>query len=443
MSEIIVEVVILAVLIALNGVFAMSEMAVVSARRVRLQEQANSGRAGAQTALDLAAAPDRFLSTVQIGITLIGVLAGAFGGTTLAHILGEQMGRIAWLESYSEELGLGIVVLAITYGSLVFGELVPKRIALQKPERVAALIARPMTVLSRAAFPAVRLLMFSTRVTLRGLGIAPPDDPPVTEEEIRLLIEQGVRAGVFRHEEQALVDSVFRLDVRRISLLMTPHTEIVWLDVHDPPEIIRRKIVESRHTRFPVCRDGLDRVLGVIGARTLLARCLSGEPLDLTLGLNPPHFIPEHALAYSIVESFRNSDDHLLLVIDEHGSIQGLITEHDLLEAFVGDLPSPGDPLEPEAVQRQDGSWLLDGLMDIETVKRLLGIEHLPDEDRTTYETLGGFVMNQLGKIPTPGEQFDWGGLRFEVVDMDGRRVDKVLVAYQIAPPHPPEESAH
>lgn len=450
MSTIILEVVAIAALIVLNGVFAMSELAVMSARKARLRELSNSGSHTARVALDLAESPDRFLSTVQIGITLVGVLAGAFGGATIARALGDWFNEIEPLARYSSALGLGIVVATITYLSLIVGELVPKRLALQNPERVASLVALPMHWLSRLAFPLVRFLSLSTNLLLKVLGVRQADDRPVSEEEIRIMIEEGAQAGVFRLDEQDMVESVFRLDDQHINALMTPHTEITWLEADDTPDEIRDKIATSGHSRFPVCRDGLDHVLGIVRAQHLLADCLAGRPVDLLAHATEPRFVPETATASRIVDLFRHSDDHLILVIDEHGSIQGLITEHDVLEAIVGDIPSWGESVEPEAVQRADGSWLLDGLMNIDEAKELLGIANLPDDERNNYQTLGGFIMSRLGVIPTTGACFRWGGFRFEVVDMDGRRVDKILAARDPGadgsraeacgpPPDPPE----
>lgn len=429
MSSIILETLAICFLVVLNGIFAMSELAVMAARKARLRELSNSGSHTARVALDLAESPDRFLSTVQIGITLVGVLAGAFGGATLARVLGDRLGEIEPLARYSQALGLGLVVAAITYLSLVVGELVPKRLALQNPERVASLVALPMHWLSMLAFPLVRFLSLSTNLLLGVLGIEQADDRPVSEEEIRIMIEEGTQAGVFRLDEQDMVESVFRLDDQRINALMTPHTEIVWLEVDDTPEQIRDKIASSGHSRFPVCHEGLDHVLGIVRTQHLLADCLAGRPFDLLAHISEPRFVPETVTASRIVDLFRRSDDHLILVIDEHGSIQGLITEHDVLEAIVGDIPSWGETVEPAAVRRPDGSWLLDGLMNIDQVKELLGIANLPDKDRGQYQTLGGFIMSRLGVIPSVGACFRWGGFRFEVVDMDGRRVDKVLAS--------------
>jgi len=439
MSAVLGEILVVVLLLIINGVFAMSELAIVSSRRARLQQHVNKGNTGARIALELAESPDQFLSTVQIGITLVGVLAGAFGGATIAEILGKQLSEIDWLAPYSEALGLGIVVATITYFSLVIGELVPKRVALQNPERIAVVVARPMRWLMLITYPLVRLLSASSDVAVWLLRFRPTASPPATEEEIRFLMEEGTQAGIFRESEQDMIESVFRLDEWYVSALMTPHTEIVWLDITDPPEQIRSKVIESRHSELPVCRDSLDRMLGMVRVKDLLAHYLSGEPMNLEAHLRPAHYVPETATAARVVEIFKQAEDQTVLVIDEYGGIQGLITEHDLLETLVGDIVSANAD-EPQIVQREDRSWLMDGMLHMDRFKEVTGIRTLPGEDRHSYQTLGGFVMYQMGQIPTAGQHFEWGGFRFEVVDMDGHRVDKVLVTPD-GPPYsePPE----
>ena len=423
------QITIVLLLIIANGLFAMSEMAIVSARKARLRQRAEEGDHKARAALELAETPNRFLSTAQIGITLIGILAGALGGATLAEELGAYLSRIPPLKPYGEAIGLVIVVLATTYLSLVIGELVPKRLALNNPERIAAAIAAPMRALSVIAHPAVRLLSLSTELVLRILGIRPSAEPPVTEEEIKLLLEQGTEAGVFQEVEQDMVESVLLLDERRAAGLMTPRPEIVWLDVEDSLEEVRRKMIASPYSRFPVCQGSLDNVLGEVEARDLLARSLCGEAFDLKSLLQKPLYVPETMPALKVLEAFKKSGTQMALVIDEYGSIQGLVTLKDILEAIVGDIPSAEELAEPQAVQREDGSWLLDGMLPVEELKEILGIGELPGEEQGLYQTTAGFVMTQLGRIPAAAEHFEWGGLRFEVMDMDGNRVDKVLVA--------------
>lgn len=428
MASIIFEVLFILLLVVANGVFAMSEMAVVSARKVRLQQWANEGNNNARTALELANAPTRFLSTVQVGITLIGILAGALGGATIAKKLALLFSQIRWLAPYSQAIGLGIVVVSITYLSLIIGELVPKRVALNNPERIAAAIATPMRALSALASPVVHLLSTSTEVALRLLGIKPSLEPQVTEEEIRVLIKQGTEAGTFEVAEQDMVQRVFRLGDRQVNGLMTPRLEIVWLDLEDLAENNRHKMTHSAHSRFPVCQGGLDNVIGVVQVKDLLARSLAGEAIDLTAALQTPLFVPESMPALNVLELFKQSGTHTALVVDEYGVVQGLVTLNDIMEAIVGDIPSVDELAEPQVVQREDGSWLLDGLLPVEDFFELFNIQALADEQRGNYQTLGGFVTTHLGRIPAAADHFEWRKLRFEVMDMDGNRVDKVLI---------------
>jgi len=435
MSSVTFELLILLFLLIANGVFAMSEIAIVSARKARLQQWANEGNTKARAALDLANAPNQFLATIQIGITLVGILAGAFGSATLAKELAVVLNDLPLLAPYSQAISFGVVVISITYLSLIVGELVPKRLALNSPERIASAIASPMRGLSHLAYPAVRLLSISTDAVLRLLGIQPTAEPPVTEEEIRVLIDQGTRAGMFEAAEQAMVGRVFRLGDRRVSAVMTPRTEIVWLDRNASPEEIRRTIAESVHSRFVVAQGSLDNVLGVVHAKDLLARSLGTQAIDLFVSLQQPLFVPESMQALALLELFKQSGTHIALVMDEYGGIQGLVTPSDILEAIVGDLPLPGEQAEPQVVQREDGSWLLDGMVSVDEFKELLHLSDLPGEDQGLYKTLAGFVMMQLGRIPQAAHSFEWEGLRFEVMDMDGNRVDKVLV--MPSPNHP------
>ena len=422
------EIPIIIVLIICNGVLAMSELAIVSARKTRLQQRADRGETGARVASELANDPNQFLSTAQIGITLVGILAGVFGGATIAERLAVSLGRLPLLAAYNKPVSIAIVVLSITYLSLVFGELVPKRLALNNAEEIASRLARPMRWLSVIATPAVRVLSVSTEAVLRVLRVRPPAGPPVTEEEIRSVIRQGTEAGVLEETEHDMVENVFRLGDRPVSALMTPRPEIVWLDLNDSPEKIRRTLIESRHSHFPVCQGGLENVLGITRDKDLLARSQAGQPFDWQALLRRPLFVPESTRALRALELLKQSGTHIALVIDEYGGTQGLITYHDILEAIVGEVPVLGHTEEPQAVQREDGSWLLDGMLSIDEFKQIVGINKLPGEERGDYHTLGGLVMMHLERIPTAGDYFDYGGLRFEVVDMDGRRVDKILV---------------
>ncbi len=428
MSAVIIEVIFIILLLTANGVFAMSEIAVISARKARLQRMAAGGDRRARAALELARAPDRFLSTVQIGITLVGILAGAFGGATIAEQLGVVLNRVPALDPYGEAVGLAAVVLIITYLSLVVGELVPKRVGMNNPEGIAKLVARPMTALSRLASPVVHLLSFSTSAVLRLLRTRPPEGPPVTEDEVRVMIEQATQAGVFEQAEQEMVESIFRLGDRRVTALMTPRLDIAWLDINSPPEEVARQIFASHYSRLPVCDRHPDNVLGIVKAKDLLSVVLSGKPLDLRASLRQPLFVPESMTALRLLELFRESRTHVALVVSEHGSVEGLVTLTDVLEAIVGDLVPPGGQAEPMAVERDDGSWLLDGGITIDDFKEVFPVGRMPGEEEGAYETLAGFVIMHLGRIPAAADRFEWGGLTFEVVDMDGRRVDKVLV---------------
>ncbi|HLE27123.1 MAG TPA: hemolysin family protein [Anaerolineales bacterium] len=428
MSNPVLEILIIFLLLVTNGVFAMAEIAIVSARKARLRQLADAGNSQARAALELAANPNQFLATAQIGITLVGILAGAFGGATIAEEIATRLGDIPFLAPYGETIGVGIVVLGITYFSLIIGELVPKRLALNNAERIASAVAAPMRGLSTIAAPVVRLLSVSTDIVIRLLGIKPSAEPSITPEELRILIEQGTESGVFEESEQDMIESVLRLDERRVGAFMTPRTHIVWFDIEDSPEDIRRKIADSQHSRFPVIKDSLDNVLGIVRAKDLLNQSLAGQPLDLRALLRPPLFIPESMSALKVLELFKQKGTHVALVTDEYGGIQGMVTHNDILEGIVGYIPSAGEPAEPQATRREDGSWLLDGLVHIDKLKEIFDIEKLPDEEHGHYQTVGGFVMTQVRSIPTVGQCFEWGKLRFEVVDMDGRRVDKVLV---------------
>jgi putative hemolysin len=425
----IIEIALLLILFIANGALAMAEMAVVSARKIRLQQKAEAGDENARTALELARQPADFLSTVQIGITLVGVLAGAFGGATLAARIAPWIEHLPWLAPYSQAVSLVLVVLIITYLSLILGELTPKRLALADPDRVAAAVARPMQALSRLALPVVRLLSASSDVILHLVGARHSDEPPVTEEEVKILIEMGTQAGIFEQAEQEMVSGVFRLADRRVDSIMTPRTEITWVDLEDPEEEIRRTIIDSIYTILPVAEGDLDHILGVVQAKDLLARCLQAEVLDLRAALVPPQFVPESKPALKVLDLFRRTHMNVALVIDEFGGLQGMVTLIDILEAIVGDLPGLGEEAKPEALQREDGSWLLDGLLPVDELMDLLKLSSLPVESRNQFQTLGGLVMASLGRIPQSGDHFEWQGLKFEVLDMDGFRVDKVLVS--------------
>jgi putative hemolysin len=426
-TSVAINILFILLLLIANGLFAMSEIALVSARKARLQRQAERD-VGARVALELANAPDRFLSTVQIGITLIGILAGAFSGATISEQLAERLNRIPSLAPYSKAVSLVVVVMTITYLSLVVGELVPKRLALNHPELIASRIAKPMRFLSRLTSPAVHALSASTSFLLRLLRAKPAEEPPITEEEVKILIDVGTEAGVFEATEHELLDNIFSLADQKIPQLMTPRLDVVWLDIESPPEEIRRRIINSPYSRMPVCQGTLDDILGVVKARDLLARILAGEPLDLRAAMRAPLYVPETRTALQLLELFKQSATHIAMVVDEHGALEGLVTMDDVLEAMVGEMPAHPGRDETLAVRREDGSWLIDGGMSISDFKELFSIERLPREQEGGYHTLAGFILSQLGRLPSPSDHFVWKNLRIEVIDMDRRRIDKVLV---------------
>jgi len=429
MSEIYLEILFIVVLILINGLFAMSEMAVVSSRKARLQQRANEGDDNARAALELANAPNDLLSTIQVGITLIGILAGAFGGATIAEELALVLHQFPLLTPYADAIALGVVVLVITFFSIIIGELVPKRLALNNPERIAGFVAKPMRMLAIMATPVVRLLGFSTDLVLGILRMRVSTEPPVTEEEIKVLMEQGTRAGMFEAAEQDMIERVFSLGERRINTIMTPRTQVAWLDFDDPLHETLLKMTASAHSRFPVGQGTLENFLGIVHVKDLMLNSLAGNPMDLKSALHHPLFVPESMHILKVLELFKKSGMHIGMVVDEYGDIQGLITLNDVLEAIVGGMPSIAESEEPLAVQRSDGSWLVDGMMPVDEFRELMDIVgKLPGEESRHYHTLGGFVMTYLGRVPATADRFEWEGIHFEVMDMDGNRVDKILV---------------
>lgn len=422
------EILVIFLLIIANGVFSMSEIAIISSRKARLQQQAEEGDRKARVALDLANAPNLFLATTQIGITLVGILTGAFSGVTISNRLADLLDLIPLLAPYSHSIALGLVVLAITFLSLVLGELVPKRLALNNPERVASLVALPMRLLSKIGSPVVRLLSAVTDLVLRLVRMRPSSEPPITEEEIKFLIDQGTVAGVFEEAEQEMLGRVFRLGDRRVGAIMTHRKRIVWLDINDPPEKNRRKIARSIYSRFPVCQGRLGNVVGVVHVRDLLISTLVGRSFNLKTASRQPLFVHENMHVLKVMELFRESGTQFALVIDEYGTIEGIVTLNDILESVVGDIPSLDELEEPKIVQRDDGSWLVDGTLPADEMRELFDIKQLPGAKSGLYQTLGGFVMTYLKRIPVAGDKFECCGFRFEVVDMDGHRVDKVLI---------------
>ena len=428
MSVIFFEVFFVLVLILINGFFAMSEIALVSARKVRLEQKAEEGDKGARIALELTRSTNKLLSSTQVGITLVGILTGALGGATIADRLSSVFSKIDWMAPYASGIAITIVVLLTTYFSLVIGELIPKRLALNNPEKIASKVAGVMRFLSKLTSPIVHLLSASTELGLKLLGVKPSGEPPVTEEEIKVLLEEGTQVGVFGEAEQGMVEGIFRLNDRSINAIMTPRTEIEWLDADDSSDQILKQILDSPFSRFPVARGSLDNVVGILAAKDVLAKHIAGIGFNLFDLVQKPLFVPENTPAMHVLDMARDAGVHEALVIDEYGGLQGMITLFDVLESIVGEIPSNDNIEEPEIVKREDGSYLLDGLLPIDELKELLDVDELPEEKLAGFQTVGGFVMNQLGAIPLTGQHFHWINFRFEIVDMDERRVDKVLV---------------
>lgn len=427
------ETLLILLLILLNGLFAMSEIAIVSSRPARLRRLARHDP-GAGIALELHNSPNVFLSTIQIGITLIAILAGAIGEATLSGGLAERIARVPLLADYSRGIAFGLVVAGITYVSLVIGEIVPKRLGLLRPERVARVIAPPMKRLARMASPLVRVLSLSVDGVLRLLRVRTLPEPAITEEEIKTLIEEGTRSGVFLKTERDLLRNVIRLADMPIELVMTPRSEIVWLDADAPPEVNRSRLAALRYSRLPLARGGLDRAIGIVQSKDLLGHLLAGGEFDLAAVCRPVIRVGLDASPLRLLELFKRSPLHIALVTSAAGEMRGIVTLHDILEAIVGGLPTEAEAPEPRIAQRADGSWLVDGMLSIEELKELLRVARLPDEETAEYETLAGFVLAQLGHLPRIGERFEWEGWRLEVVDMDGRRIDRVLIG-RVEPP--------
>lgn len=415
-------------LIIMNGMFAMSEIALISSRKIRLQHWAEEGRTGAARALKMSNDPSHFLSTVQVGITLIGVLNGAIGESAIADKLQVYFERIPELAAYSRSLSVTLMVLTVTYVSLIVGELVPKRLAMRNPEPIASFFAGPMRALSIIAFPLVKLLSVSTEIVLKLFGRAKGKEPSITEEEIQVLMEQGTEEGIFERSEHELVTNIFRLDDKVIASVMTPRKDIFMLDLDDPFDQNREKLMRSQYSRFPLCRGGFEQILGIVRAKDILNSQLLGEPVDLPALVKPPLYVLPNISLMHFLEECKKNRMHFALVVDEYGEVEGLVTLNDVLESIVGDIASAELVEEPLLVQRADGSWLIDGMFPVDKFNDLFGLDGMQDGGKGNFHTLGGFVMTQIGRVPSAADWFVWQGLRIEVVDMDKNRVDKLLV---------------
>ncbi|HMN11044.1 MAG TPA: hemolysin family protein [Bellilinea sp.] len=433
------EVLILFLLILANGYLSMSEISLISAKKIRLQQQAEDGDKRAKTAVKLIEHPNILLSTVQVGITLVGTLAGAFGGATLANRLAIVFRGIPWLAPYSSVAAFLVVVLLTTYFTLVIGELIPKRIGLNNPEKTAKEVSGVMKTLSILAAPIVRLLSASTEFGLKLIGAKKSEEPPITEDEIKVLMEQGTQAGMFQEAEQDMIEDIFRLSDRTIDSVMTPRTDLEWIDLTEPIEMIREQVIQSSHSRFPAAKGKLDNAQGILHAREFFEKLLEGKPFSVEKLLRPALYVPESTSVFDTLGKIKQASVHEALVLDEYGGLLGFVTLYDMLKAIVGEIPGLDDDDEPSAVRREDGSWLLDGLLDIDDLKDIIDVDSLPDEMRVGFQTLGGFVMSQMGDIPRKGQVFYWNNLKFEVMDMDGNRIDQVLVS--LLPPPEAEES--
>lgn len=429
------QILIVVLLILLNGVFAMAELALFSSRRARLQQYALDGRAGAATALKLLDDPTGFLSTVQVGITVIAILLGAYGEATFADRISKAVTTLPVIGPHASTVASTFIIVFMAFGSIMMGELIPKRLALRDPERIACMLAGPMRLVARVAYPAVWLLRKLTEQVLRLFAAPSLDDPSATEEEVKTLIAEGTKAGVFAPAEREMLEGVLRVADRTVRSIMTPRPEVVWLDLNDPMDVVYKAIAKSGHSRFPVARDDVDNIIGVVHSKDLLEQLrnvgavdFKDANIDLRETARDPIYIHEGTPILKLLEAFRSSPTHVAMVLDEHGTVQGMVTPTDILVAIAGDMPEREGEEEPSAVQRADGSWLLDGTMPVHQVERTLAVRGLSAFEHE-YTTLAGFVLKELGHIPVPGERFDWNNWCFEVVDLDGRRIDKVIAS--------------
>jgi putative hemolysin len=421
------EIVVVLLLILLNGFFAMSELAVLSSKPAKLRQMAENGRRGAHRVLALLEDPNRFLSTVQIGITLVGIFAGAYSGATLGDHLAIWLEKIPLIAPYADAAAIALVVMAITYLSLIVGELVPKRLALTNPEGIALAVAPVMAAVSSFGGPVVWFLGKSTEIMLRLFGVRGMRGYLVTHEELSALIAEGTRSGVFEPAEKEMIERVLKLADRPVVAIMTPRPDVIWFDINDDLDAIRRKIALKGHSRYVVSDGKIEEFLGITQTKDILEQLISGQPFDLRKSLREPLVIPENTRILRMLDTFRQTGRHIAIVVDEYGGLEGIVSITDILESIAGDLPHAGSTADSMAVRQEDGSWLVDGAEAIHDVERLVGLRAMSED--ADYHTLAGFVLNQLQHLPELGEYFTWQGIRFEVVDMDGRRIDRVLIS--------------
>ncbi len=431
------EIVIILILIVINGIFAMAEFAIVSVKKTRLQQRADQGDTRAAAALEIVNEPTQFLSTVQIGITLVGIFAGAFGGATVARELAVYFKEFPSMAPYSDLLSIVIVVLVITYLTLIFGELVPKRLALNNAENIASAVAKPMRLLSILTAPLVIILSHSTEAMLRVIQFRKINEQPVTEEEIKIILAESTEAGVFEKAELSMVEGVFELSDRRVDSLMTHRSDIIALDLNDPTNENLRKMTTSGQSNFPVYDRNLDNIVGMVSVKDVLTTMVEGGTPDIKASVTKPLFAPNALPVLKLLESFKETGVHIALVTDEYGSIQGVITLHDILEAIVSNVRTLGEPVDTQIVVREDGSWLINGNTRVDSIKKILSVDSFPGEEHGHYRTIAGLILFILERIPKTGDHLEVGGLRYEVVDMDGNRIDKVLVTR--VPAEPPD----
>ncbi len=433
--SILLNILIILLLFFFNAIFAMYEIAMVASRKTRLQQRVEEGSRGAANALELLKDPNQqYLSTVQIMITMIDTLAGGIGGARLAGPLAQQLNKITWLAPQAELIALIIVVVVITYFSIVLGELIPKRLAVSKPENVVTSLSPSIRFLTKVFRPLTGLLSASTNFGLKIFRINTDKGPSITEEEIKSYLEEGQNIGLIEEAEREMVSGIFRLGDRRVEALMTPRMEMAWIDINAPSDEIWQQLIQSPYSRIPIADGDLDKIMGYVQIRDLLGQIPKEAEIHLSAYIKEPIYLPENMAALKALDNFQNSGVHLAMVVDEYGGITGMVTDYDILEAIVGEIPEDQEDTDSLAVQREDGSWLFDGLIIIDQLKEILDIAEMPDEERAGYQTLSGFVMSQLGRIPKTGAKFVYEGYTFEVVDMDGRRVDRILVS----PKQPP-----